>query len=69
MDPDVPADYVFEKYYSGKSVLKPEYKMPTIEEVENYTKENNHLPDIPSAQEIQKEGLNVGEMSNLYCRK
>lgn len=43
--------------------------MPTIEEVENYTKENNHLPDIPSAQEIQTEGLNVGEMSNLYCRK
>jgi hypothetical protein len=65
----VPADYVFEKYYTGNSTLKPEYKIPTLEDVEKFTKENNHLPNIPSAKEIQEKGLNVGEMSNLLLQK
>lgn len=69
VDLDVPADYVFQKYYSGKSTLKPEYKMPNLEEVEKFTKENNHLPNIPSAKEIQEKGLNIGEMSNLLLQK
>jgi hypothetical protein len=69
VDLNVPADYVFQKYYTGTSTLKPEYKIPTLEEVEKFTKENNHLPNIPSAKEIQKKGLNVGEMSNLLLQK
>ncbi|GAA4163216.1 hypothetical protein GCM10022217_31920 [Chryseobacterium ginsenosidimutans] len=66
---DVWADYVFQKYYSGNSILKPEYTMPTLEDVEKFTKENNHLPNVPSAKEIQEKGLNVGEMSNLLLQK
>jgi hypothetical protein len=69
VDLAVPADYVFQKYYSGNSTLKPEYTMPNLEEVEKFTKENNHLPNIPSAKEIQEKGLNVGEMSNLLLQK
>lgn len=69
VDLAVPADYVFEKYYSGKSILKPEYTMLTIEEIETFTQKNNHLPGIPSAKEIQEKGLNVGEMSNLLLQK
>jgi hypothetical protein len=65
----VPADYVFEKYYTGNSTLKPEYAIPTLEDVEKFTKENNHLPNIPSAKEIQEKGLNIGEMSNLLLQK
>jgi hypothetical protein len=65
----VPADYVFEKYYTGASTLKADYEMPSLAEVETYTKANNHLPNVPSAQEIKDKGLQLGEMSNLLLQK
>ncbi len=69
VDLNVPADYVFEKYYTGVSTLKTDYSMPTLEEVEAFTKENNHLPNIPSAKEIKAEGLHLKEMTNLLLQK
>ena len=69
VDLRVPADYVFQKYYTGKSDLKSDYVMPTLAEVEKFTKENNHLPSVPSAQEIKEKGLQVGEMSNALLQK
>ena len=65
----VPADYVFQKYYTGKSELKSDYVMPTLAEIESFTKKNNHLPDVPSAQEIQQNGVSLGEMSNVLLQK
>ncbi len=44
------ADYVFD----------PGYKLPPLAEVENYMKENRHLPDIPSAKQMAKTGVPVG---------
>lgn len=69
VDLDVPADYVFEKYYTGESELKEDYEMPTLEQVEEFTEENHHLPGVPSAQEIQENGLKLGEMNNLLLQK
>ncbi len=69
VDLSVPADYVFEKYYTGESKLKADYTMPTLEEVEAFTKINNHLPDVPSAKQIQEEGLHLKEMTNLLLQK
>ncbi len=69
VDLNVPADYVFQKYYEGNSNLKADYKMPTLEEVEIFTKNNHHLPQIPSAQQIQEEGLHLKEMTNLLLQK
>jgi hypothetical protein len=65
----VPADYVFEKYYTGASTLKADYVMPSLAEVEKFTKANNHLPNVPSAQEIKDNGLQLGEMSNVLLQK
>jgi hypothetical protein len=65
----VPADYVFEKYYTGKSKLKSDYIMPTLLEVEKYTKENNHLPNVPSAKVIKENGMSLGEMTNILLQK
>lgn len=62
-------DYVFEKYYDGYSTLKSEYKMPTLQEVEAYTKENKHLPEVPSAKEIKENGLKLGEMNAILLQK
>ena len=56
VDLKVPADYDFEKYYEGASTLKSTYTMPTLEEVEAFTKKNHHLPAMPSAAQIQEEG-------------
>ncbi len=69
VDLQVPADYVFEKYYTGMSSSKPDYKMLPLSEIENYTKINKHLPDVPSAQDIKENGLQVGQMSNVLLQK
>jgi len=45
------ADFVFE----------PTYKLPSISSLERYIKDNHHLPEIPSAKQMQQDGLSVGE--------
>ena len=66
---DVVPDYVFQKYYTGTSSIKADYVMPTLEEVEAFTKENHHLPEVPSAAEIKKDGMQLKEMSTLLLQK
>jgi hypothetical protein len=53
------ADFVFAK----------EYKLPNLFEVEKFIKLNNHLPNIPSAAEIQTNGLKVGEVQTKMMQK
>jgi len=53
------ADYVF----------KPNYKLMPLPEVEQFVKANSHLPEVPSAGEITKNGLSVGEMQNKLLQK
>jgi hypothetical protein len=43
--------------------------MPTLEEVEKFTKKNHHLPEVPSAKQIKKEGLNLKKMTALLLQK
>ncbi|NND62584.1 MAG: hypothetical protein HKN48_05275, partial [Flavobacteriaceae bacterium] len=69
VDLSVPADYVFQKYFTGASSLMSDYSMPTISEVEEFIKTNHHLPSIPSAKNIKEEGLHLGEMMNLLLQK
>lgn len=56
---DAGADFVFEKDYNLKS----------LDSVEKYIKENKHLPEIASAQEMQKEGINLSEMNIKLLQK
>jgi len=53
------ADYVFD----------PAYNLQDLSEVENYVKENKHLPGIPSAAEMAENGMSVAQMSNLLLEK
>lgn len=69
VDLNVPADYVFQKYFLGFSDLKSDYTMPSLEEVETFIEENHHLSGVPSAEEIIKEGLHLKEMTNLLLQK
>jgi hypothetical protein len=50
-------------------VFANNYKLKTLYEVERYIKDNNHLPEIPSANEIEKNGLLLAEMNMSLLKK
>ena len=45
------------------------YRLMPLGEVERYIEANRHLPDIPSAQEVEENGVDVGEMNKLLLQK
>jgi len=54
------ADYVF----------LPSYRLRSLDEVEAHIKEKGHLPDVPSATDIQKnEGYELGKMDATLLKK
>lgn len=53
------SDYVFEPDY----VLKP------LSEVEAFIQKNKHLPEVPSAKQVAKNGLDLGETQALLLKK
>ncbi|WP_336958637.1 hypothetical protein [Chryseobacterium contaminans] len=69
VDMNVPADYVFQKYFDGESSLRPDYQMPTLQELEAFVKENKHLPEIPSGDAIKKDGVNLGDFQMKLLQK
>ena len=50
-------------------VFENDYKLKTLPEVEEFIKENKHLPEIPSAKEIEKNGLMLAEMNMALLKK
>ena len=52
-------DYVFSNSYNLKS----------LQDLENYIAQHQHLPNIPSAGEIEKNGLVVGDMQKRMMEK
>lgn len=53
------ADYVFDT----------DYKLLPLEEVEKYIATNHHLPEVPSTAEVEKTGINLGEMNAILLKK
>lgn len=53
------ADFVFDK----------DYKLPKLSEIEAFYKLNGHLPLIPTASEVQENGVDLGEMNKLLLQK
>lgn len=50
-------------------VFDDDYNLPSLNEVENFINENNHLPDIPSAEDVEENGVSVGEMQAKLLQK
>ncbi|MET3020956.1 hypothetical protein [Flavobacterium hydatis] len=50
-------------------VFKKEYDLPTLKEVEKHIAEKGHLKDIPSEEEVLKNGINLGEMNAKLLQK
>jgi len=59
VDLDAWPDYVF----------VPEYRLKSLEEVESYIKEHGHLENVPSADEIIVNGLDLGQMDTILMEK
>lgn len=55
----IPPDYVFKQGYDLKS----------LKEVEDYIKEKGHLSNIPSANEMEEDGVSVKEMTLKLLEK
>jgi len=53
------ADYVFED----------DYDLNSTEEVETFIKENKHLPNVPSAKQVNENGIDVAEMDATLLRQ
>ncbi|WP_052496120.1 hypothetical protein [Pedobacter lusitanus] len=52
-------DYVFE----------PSYEKLSLTELESFIKTNKHLPEIPSANTVAKEGIELGDMNARLLKK
>jgi len=53
------ADFVFAK----------DYVLPTLQETEKHIKEKGHLPGIPSAAEVEENGIELGDMNKKLLQK
>lgn len=53
------SDFVFDK----------NYRLRRLEEIDCYIQQYKHLPDVPSAAEIEKSGIDVGKMDALLLQK
>lgn len=53
------ADYVFDTAY----------RLAPLQEVEKYVQKNKHLPEVPSATEVVKNGVDVGDNQVLLLKK
>ncbi|MBL0743094.1 hypothetical protein [Chryseolinea lacunae] len=52
-------DYVFES----------DYKLPSLFELNAFIQQNKHLPEVPSAKEMEKNGLDLGDMNLILLKK
>ena len=60
VDLNVPGpDYVFENHYQLRS----------LDETEKFVRENKHLPGIPSAADMEENGINLSEMNMKLLQK
>lgn len=50
-------------------VFKPSYDLRPLAEIKAYVDANQHLPEVPSAQEIAKDGVSLGQINALLLKK
>lgn len=53
----------------GDFVFNPDYKLLSLKKLEERIKKLGHLPGMPSADEVKKDGIEVGEINRLLTIK
>jgi hypothetical protein len=51
------------------NVFKDSYKRMSIEDLDNYIKQNRHLPDVPTTETVMKDGIDLGKMNGILLKK
>ncbi|HTI07057.1 MAG TPA: hypothetical protein VL832_00840 [Puia sp.] len=59
VDQTVWADYVFRK----------DYRLPSLESVDRFIKAHHHLADMPSADSVQRNGIDIGNNQAMLLKK
>lgn len=65
------ADYVFEDYFNGFSIIKSNYKFNSLNEAEAFVKRNGHLPGVKSYKDVMDGGfkLDITESTIINLEK
>lgn len=50
-------------------VFEPEYTLTPLSEVEQFIKKHKHLPNVPSAKELKKTGLDMEKIQTIQMQK
>ena len=50
-------------------VFNPAYKLPKLDSLEQFIKFNQHLPEIPSTSDVEKNGIDLGETQTVLLKK
>jgi len=50
-------------------VFYPGYRLRPLPEIEKYIHEQQHLPDVPSASDVEKDGIDLGDNQATLLRK
>lgn len=50
-------------------VFSPNYKLTTLDSLEQFIQLNKHLPEMPTAQDVEKNGLDLGDNQTLLLKK
>lgn len=50
-------------------VFNETYKLRSLSSLESFIKENKHLPEVPSAKEVEENGISVGDNQALLLKK
>ena len=53
----------------GDYVFNKDYKLTNLNELESYITTNKHLPNVPSATEMNAKGINIGEINTVLMVK
>ncbi|WP_420388429.1 hypothetical protein [Roseivirga sp.] len=50
-------------------VFSPNFKLRSLDELEQFIQQNQHLPEVPSAKEVEANGLDLGDMEATLLKK
>ena len=51
------------------NVFNNSYKRMSLAELDNFIKQNRHLPDVPTTATVMKEGIDLGKMNGILLKK
>jgi hypothetical protein len=61
--------YISDAHSYADYVFDPGYQLPSLRDLETYIKQHHHLPEVPSEEEVNKNGINLTEHQVVLLKK